>query len=225
MQDNADGNAAETGESEEVFEGYLIQDGGTTFGPHTIQQLRQMWSVGKITCDATYRSCTMRAWAPIEYLKDFLEPKTEVAQSPKPRKKIGGLKLAVGCCAGLIFVVGIVTKLSDDNKADQTFVVLKMKAEAKEAVLKNLKAPSTAKFSLDAIMDTDTEVRGYPGTTTYTVSGWVDSQNSYGAMLRNKFTVAVDYHDGQAEAYWVSVGNQERGNHARLDAVLNGRSR
>ena len=54
---------------------------------------------------------------------------------------------------------------------------------AKAVVKEHLKSPSTAKFcsTTNASFSCD----GY----SWTVSGWVDAQNSFGAIIRNSFTV------------------------------------
>lgn len=59
---------------------------------------------------------------------------------------------------------------------------------AKEFVLRALKAPSTAKFSQVEAFST--------GESEYEASGWVDSQNGFGATLRKKFIVQMKYDAG-----------------------------
>lgn len=60
-------------------------------------------------------------------------------------------------------------------------------------VEKVLKAPSTADFCgySDATI--------YPSGAGYIVSGWVDAQNSYGAMIRSTFSVTLH----QSGSNWV----------------------
>ncbi|MEQ9374126.1 MAG: hypothetical protein RIG68_03055 [Imperialibacter sp.] len=60
------------------------------------------------------------------------------------------------------------------------------KVVAETQVKELLKAPSTAKFS--GVKDTKIEAIAGGG---YKVSGYVDSQNSFGAMLRSKYTCDV----------------------------------
>lgn len=54
---------------------------------------------------------------------------------------------------------------------------------AEDAILAQIKAPSTAKFS-----DT-TRIKNPDGTVT--VAGYVDSQNAFGAMLRKRWIVTI----------------------------------
>ena len=59
-----------------------------------------------------------------------------------------------------------------------------------EDCTKILKSPSSARFcSKDDLVITKQN-------GSYTVSGWVDSQNSYGAMIRTKLSIKIVYEDG-----------------------------
>lgn len=57
----------------------------------------------------------------------------------------------------------------------------------------NLKAPSTAKFDLTSKST---------GGGTFEVTGTVDSENSFGAMIRNNVTCSVEYRD---ETYYSTI--------------------
>ncbi|MEK7650358.1 MAG: hypothetical protein AAB364_00595 [Patescibacteria group bacterium] len=62
---------------------------------------------------------------------------------------------------------------------------------AKEVIKETLKAPSTAKF---------VDVRSYELSNqkdVWAVNGYVDSQNSFGAMIRNMWEVQLDYRNGK----------------------------
>lgn len=59
---------------------------------------------------------------------------------------------------------------------------------AQDVVEKNLKSPSSAKFCL--MSEASIYYNGEEdGGSRYTVSGYVDAQNSFGAMIRKNFTV------------------------------------
>ena len=62
---------------------------------------------------------------------------------------------------------------------------------AEKKVLRNLKAPATAKFSNEKIW--------YVGNCTHQITGDVDSHNSYGAMIRTPFALSVKYVGEQYE--------------------------
>ena len=60
----------------------------------------------------------------------------------------------------------------------------------KPAICRQLKSPASAQFPVDLISIVGDEARGY------TLDGFVDSQNSYGAMIRNDFTANVKIENG-----------------------------
>ena len=64
-----------------------------------------------------------------------------------------------------------------------------MKA-VKPAICKQLKSPASAQFPVDLISITGDDARGYQ------VAGFVDSQNGYGAMIRNDFSAYVAIENG-----------------------------
>jgi hypothetical protein len=69
---------------------------------------------------------------------------------------------------------------------------------AHEAVKGGLKAPSTAKFPDNFCRDVATSTaKNAEGRTVWTVSGPVDAQNTFGAMIRSTYTVEItDLGDG-----------------------------
>lgn len=64
---------------------------------------------------------------------------------------------------------------------------------AKDTVMNQLKSPSTAEFGPLKILD---DKKG-----GYFVSGYVDSQNSFGAIIRKKFTVWLEKTDKGYKTY------------------------
>ena len=60
----------------------------------------------------------------------------------------------------------------------------------KPVICNQLKSPASAQFPVDLISIVGDDERGYQ------VSGFVDSQNSYGAMIRNDFTAYVAVENG-----------------------------
>ena len=64
---------------------------------------------------------------------------------------------------------------------------------AKIYVQNSLKAPKTAEFQnvLDFAVAPATDKNGKPLKDVWEVSGYVDAQNSFGAMLRNKFYIKL----------------------------------
>lgn len=64
-------------------------------------------------------------------------------------------------------------------------------SEAQRAVKQRLKAPSSAKFPGCGLSLAEYEIRATADKATWWVEGYVDSQNSYGAMLRREFIVKL----------------------------------
>jgi len=60
----------------------------------------------------------------------------------------------------------------------------------KPAICRQLKSPASAQFPIDCISIVGNDTMGYK------VEGFVDSQNSYGAMIRNDFTADVKIRNG-----------------------------
>lgn len=81
---------------------------------------------------------------------------------------------------------------------------------ARSLIKKTLKAPSSAKFSDYA--NTDWEKTYDNGTKQfYVVSGWVESQNSFGAMLRANYLVCFSSDGRNVLPLFVRLGEDEEG--------------
>lgn len=74
-------------------------------------------------------------------------------------------------------------KFSELSKDDQEAYLWSM---AEETVKDNLKTPSTAKFPAYSNFKVKSE-----GDNIFTISSYVDAQNSFGAMIRSDFVVKI----------------------------------
>lgn len=79
----------------------------------------------------------------------------------------------------------------------------------KPAICAQLKSPSSAQFPVNLISITGNDTNGYK------ISGFVDSQNSYGAMIRNDFTAEVSIKNGQPTVTYALVGVKTTVNNAK----------
>ena len=70
----------------------------------------------------------------------------------------------------------------------------------KPSVCSQLKSPASAQFPMDVITITGNSDTGYH------IDGFVDSQNGYGAMIRNDFTAEVKVVNGALKVISCSVG-------------------
>lgn len=70
-----------------------------------------------------------------------------------------------------------------------------------DQVKEYLKSPSTASFAETRERVEHTE---YVGNNTYIITSYVDSQNSFGAELRNRFTAKIKFENGEYRVYDVA---------------------
>jgi hypothetical protein len=66
---------------------------------------------------------------------------------------------------------------------------------AENAVKKKLKSPSTAEFP--GTIEKSKHIN-YLGGGEYQINSWVDSQNSFGAIIRSNFRVIIVFNDNKA---------------------------
>lgn len=101
-------------------------------------------------------------------------------------KKI--LLIAVVSIVGIIFIGSTDNSSSNDSAYNRKISSIVFAENIIEGILKS---PSTAKF---------VDVQAYELSEQkdiWTVNGYVDSQNSFGAMLRSSWEVQLDYRDGK----------------------------
>ncbi len=72
----------------------------------------------------------------------------------------------------------------------------------KPVICAQLKSPASAQFPVDLISIVGDDTRGYQ------VNGFVDSQNGYGAMIRNDFTAEVTINNGFPKVISSSVASK-----------------
>ena len=76
------------------------------------------------------------------------------------------------------------------QQRDRIFALKSAYSDAKTSALQQLKSPSTAKFADFSELKYHNQ-----GDTLYTLHSWVDSQNSFGAMIRTDFKFKVKVGD------------------------------
>lgn len=119
-----------------------------------------------------------------------IEPTPTCADSSAPQKqetKGGCLKAGltfVAILVGVFVLLGVCASSSGkDNYNTESWA----KSYAMIMVKDNLKSPSTAKFCNTATEMTAKNLGG----SKWRVTGWVDSQNSFGATVRSDFVVTL----------------------------------
>lgn len=94
-----------------------------------------------------------------------------------------------------LILSGIISTCQDENPTPKTEVQIEQDREisaytvSKDFIKKTLKAPSTAKFAHTYGEDPATVKKLENGN--YRVVMWVDAQNAFGVMLRNRFVIEV----------------------------------
>lgn len=117
-------------------------------------------------------------------------------QPAKPASK-GSLALLVVFVVAVVFVcvTAFISRSGDDSDPDPGPDAERV---CQDFVKKRLKAPATAKFS---------DVNHSGGVDgEYTVTGAVDSQNSFGALIRSDFTCTVKDDGDQWRLVTINVG-------------------
>lgn len=111
------------------------------------------------------------------------EPAAALAAPAKKKPNVWGFWAVFGvvvlCCSGFMLKA---FNGSDDDSSSPEVTGVSAELACQDFVKNRLKAPSTAKFS--AVSHTGSG-------SFYTVTGAVDAQNSFGAMLRLNFTCKV----------------------------------
>ncbi|MCX8512555.1 MAG: hypothetical protein ORN83_12425 [Chthoniobacteraceae bacterium] len=99
----------------------------------------------------------------------------------------------------------------DTNSSQETPLATSQVLHLAEHYVKQvLKAPSTAKFS--KWVDNYHNKSYDDGITQYyVVQGWVDSQNSFGAMLRNNYTICYSVDLDGSKVCYLNLGGQVYG--------------
>ncbi len=90
---------------------------------------------------------------------------------------------------------------SDKSEVSSTRREMNASTIARREVTKLLKAPSTVEFSGHA--DTRIGLLRDRGPDVWIVKGYVDAQNSFGAMIRNKYQVVIVFEEGTNDNYKV----------------------
>lgn len=135
---------------------------------------------------------------PIKKQEADSNPKPQVSTQPVNQ---ASSKKGSGCGATIFASLAIIVALlviigllagscsgSSSGKTDNWNTESWAKSYAQIIVKDNLKAPSTAKFC-----NTATEMKATNlGGAKWKVTGWVDAQNSFGAMIRSDFEVVLE---------------------------------
>lgn len=125
---------------------------------------------------------------------------------PAPKTSMAGPIIAIGClAAGLLFGTWLLyAQPKRMPEVVRSTLADKMGIAAEREVLRYLKAPSSAKFSSTFAFEKT--------IGKWIASGAVDSQNSFGAMLRDQWLVVLQENPGgNPESIYVRIGDTQHG--------------
>ena len=119
---------------------------------------------------------------------DGAAPAQPGSSEPPPAKpKASGAAIGCGTVLALIIVGGIVSCVASLNSGgssnDHGVDRIEAQLACQDFVKEKLKAPATAKFS--------GQQTNVAGVNQWTVTGLVDAENSFGAMLRSNWTCSI----------------------------------
>jgi hypothetical protein len=118
-------------------------------------------------------------------MKDNYKPSTLKSPKRPVKKRNGGPSVSL-IIVGSIAIITLLVKMLPESEVKRTYIDKHdAKIVAEDEVKSRLKSPSTAEFSDWG----RTEVT--PIENGYKVEGYVDAQNSFGAMIRHNYSVEV----------------------------------
>ena len=121
-----------------------------------------------------------------------------VSLTSKDQSPSSGAKSSSGSSGQSSYSSGTTSKKYDNDEIKATVYVL-----AKKCVKNHLKAPSTAEFSE---MWECAFTKGEDNV--YMMTGYVDSQNSYGAMLQEQWSIMAQVSGDKASLVMLTIGDQ-----------------
>lgn len=140
-----------------------------------------------------------KAWGPIA-------EKSDPVSAPSDQKPPSSVAKGCGIGCLVILVIGALVGLASwfaastpeaQAERDQELSIVLAERACERAVRAQLKSPTTAEFS---------GTRGAGSGSSYTVTGSVDAENGFGAMIRNSFTCEVNVVDESASVKSALVG-------------------
>jgi hypothetical protein len=103
--------------------------------------------------------------------------------------------LAWGCASIILaclilFIIALIIGACQGGSSDNPNNPFDARVMAEQFVKNSLKCPSSAHFGRDGDFNANITMRD---DGAYEVKGWVDAQNSFGAMVRTHYVVMVKY--------------------------------
>lgn len=194
---------------------YFIQQGGQTIGPYDGNQIIDLLRSHQVSMSDLCSPEGMDYWQPLGNMIDPAQLAAPVAApvAAPPAKRTTN---ALGCTALVLFlavvVVVVIAKFGGSGTGDLGGQEERAPWNAgKGFVLKSLKAPSTAKFP--GAYESNVGWQS-AGADRWQVWGYVDSQNGFGAMIRNEWKAVVEKRGSDWYRLYLKLGDEEIGDRA-----------
>lgn len=98
---------------------------------------------------------------------------------------------------GIIALIFVISQFSEDNNGTGDADPILAYNYAKDFIKDRLKSPSTAEFP--GTFEKKNHVRDL-GNGQYQINSWVDSQNSFGATIRSRWSCRIIFSNGKVQA-------------------------
>lgn len=190
-----------------------IHRDGTNYGPYDEDQLKDFINSGNITLDDMAWSDEHSEWAP---LRKFVQggsipppPPAVSVKSAKPKKKTSSFLVFVILLVLFFVILGVAGSIQSNSVSEPAPEWHLRYRQAEALIKKGLKCPSTAKFS-DYLSDQHTGAK-HLGKDVWDCFGYVDSQNAFGAMIRNQWELILDVKI--PKILYVKIGSDKSGDY------------
>jgi hypothetical protein len=177
-----------------------VHDQGQQWGPFSQGDVYRALKEGRLTRSAQARWSSVLDWHPVGVLVPLppdppadwqraarARPRPNRAAAVVPWPQVVVVGFAIGVALTVAFTVFAIMSRPSKPKGPHKFDDDDAIALAQQAVLRRLKAPSTASFPWS---HSEYTVAQYD-SGKWRVLGYVDSQNGFGAMLRLRWTVTM----------------------------------
>jgi len=142
------------------------------------------------------------------YCKQQFPAQVAEPGAPKTATKRPGVLAIIGIIAGIVLFLGYLANSFLPNATRNTprsYDSIAAWVDCKDFVTQNLKAPATAEFPLSNAEGV--RIGHIASTDRWSVIGYVDAQNGFGAMIRQDFACQVSSSAGNVTLHVLKIGD------------------
>jgi hypothetical protein len=188
---------------------YYVHRNGQTLGPYSSDDVVTMLRGHQLALEDLATEEGIEDWHPLGNIvaPELLAPTPQPL--PLPLKKKAKRKGNSALAWAAVIAIGIFVAWAASSTSDVTGREERMPWNAGKAfVLKQLTAPSTAKFPSAYAKDVGWEAAG---PERWCVWGYVDAQNGFGSMIRTNWRAVVEHRGGDWHRLYLRFGADEVG--------------